>query len=789
MKIKSKIILASFLVVFGLLIFCGILFYHFSYKITNYKIYSSLQKIVNIRREKILEYFDNEINNLKYLASLGVIRDFLNQDLLDQQNSTQEKIQNISNRVADEANNYILAHPDKTVLDLQNDPKFQKIALQTFGQTGYTAIAERDSLISRFHKNPAMVNFDFNLLEDKLPDFVNILKNTQKNLVEGGFYNWQEEDGSLEKKYLHITNLTAPTADDIFLSVAATSYLREFASINRVDFIEEYLDDFIGYNNYADLFLVNPLGNVLYNHSGNVENKILNNVKCTEKICLTDIFLKVRQSYNYFISDINLDEAGNPFFYIGIPLFQNEDQNDLVGILIAKEFTHELERIVNDYRDEQINHEVYIIGNDYLMRTSSKVYGSESILRDKGFQTKIQNCFQNAKSYVDKDFLIYKNYSGTRVIGAYAAIPKLSWTLIGEINYREALRDARFVFFIAAFSGIGSVGVCLLILYILINRILSPINKLLTSTVKIRQGELDTKITTQSNDEIGELATHFDKMRQALKEKQAEIDKQIKSQTKEIKSQKKELENQKKALLNILEDLNDSYDRVSQLSNVKSEFLRVVSHQFRTPLSQMRWSLEILLESKHASKKILKSIAQNNYNLINSLNSVLLASEITDEKIFLKKQELSISDLIELAVEEKNNISSTNIQYIKPKDNLAEINLDENLIKQVVRILLNNACDYNIDAKEVNIALSPKKLEDTEYQVITVRDYGIGINKKEIDKIFDKFYRGAEAIKTKANGTGLNLFIAKSIVELHEGLIKVSSSEEEGTVFEVWFKV
>ncbi len=117
-----------------------------------------------------------------------------------------------------------------TVEDLQNDAYFSDLAVQPVGKTGYTAITDVDSLYCRFHASPEVANLDLHKLSEKLPGFWSIMSKTQGGVPAKGYYDWQEDDGTINQKYMYIAIVNATTADGVQFSVAATTYINEFTS-------------------------------------------------------------------------------------------------------------------------------------------------------------------------------------------------------------------------------------------------------------------------------------------------------------------------------------------------------------------------------------------------------------------------------------------------------------------------------------------------------------------------------------------------------------------------------
>jgi serine phosphatase RsbU (regulator of sigma subunit) len=118
---------------------------------------------------------------------------------------------------------FIDAHPGMTIEDLQSSPEFQKIAVQPVGKTGYTILYEKSGIM-RFHLNPELINFDMHNWRDKLPDFWHIFEKTFDGRPNSGYYDWQDVDGSIRRKFMAIV----PVSGTPYM-VAATTYIHEFS--------------------------------------------------------------------------------------------------------------------------------------------------------------------------------------------------------------------------------------------------------------------------------------------------------------------------------------------------------------------------------------------------------------------------------------------------------------------------------------------------------------------------------------------------------------------------------
>ncbi|MFH1078854.1 MAG: sensor domain-containing diguanylate cyclase [Pseudomonadota bacterium] len=142
--------------------------------------------------------------------------------------SGQEIIRLRAEKVAKDIENYLIDHSRATIKDMQRDPQFKSIAVQSVGKTGYTAVYEANTSISRFHVDPKIVDTSLGALADGLPDFWKIIMSSKKGENGGGYYKWREADGRVREKYMWVASVSRPTADGVILQVAATTYIDEF---------------------------------------------------------------------------------------------------------------------------------------------------------------------------------------------------------------------------------------------------------------------------------------------------------------------------------------------------------------------------------------------------------------------------------------------------------------------------------------------------------------------------------------------------------------------------------
>jgi signal transduction histidine kinase len=226
-----------------------------------------------------------------------------------------------------------------------------------------------------------------------------------------------------------------------------------------------------------------------------------------------------------------------------------------------------------------------------------------------------------------------------------------------------------------------------------------------------------------------------------------------------------------------------------EIDKMKDEFITLVSHQLRTPLSAIKWYLEMLVDGivgtlTKEQEKHAKEIYETNQQMINLVNTLLSTSRIESGKIVVDPKPTDIEKIVrdvisEVEINAKNKKQKVELEV---EENLPEINLDPRLIRNVYLNLITNALFYSPEETTIQINI----YKDAENLISKVKDEGQGIPEKEQNKIFNKFFRGEEAKKLVPSGTGLGLYLSKAIIDSSGGDIWFES-DKEGTTF--WFTV
>jgi two-component system phosphate regulon sensor histidine kinase PhoR len=229
--------------------------------------------------------------------------------------------------------------------------------------------------------------------------------------------------------------------------------------------------------------------------------------------------------------------------------------------------------------------------------------------------------------------------------------------------------------------------------------------------------------------------------------------------------------------------INVSFEKLAEASRIRTEFVRIVSHQLRSPITNLSWAIDSLMAGdlgrvEKSQLEYFQILKENSSRMKELIEDLLITSRIEEGTLPIKKEKVSLIEITQNLISQFlpfARASNVEIKFDFDK-NLPEIFTDPNQIKVAIENLLDNAIRYTGRKGEVKIDLKKREKEI----LFEIKDNGLGIPYEDQKYIFQKFFRSKSK---EGGGTGLGLFITKSIIEKLGGKIWFESKEGEGTKF------
>ena len=232
--------------------------------------------------------------------------------------------------------------------------------------------------------------------------------------------------------------------------------------------------------------------------------------------------------------------------------------------------------------------------------------------------------------------------------------------------------------------------------------------------------------------------------------------------------------------------VTQGFSQLAQANKMKTEFVSIASHQLRTPLSAMRWIINLLEDNRvgemaNEQKSYLALIKEENERMIKLVNDLLDVSRIEMGKVLLRPSQTNLYILIEKTIKDFAPLAKANNLEIKLEapETLPNVYADPGKLSMVIQNLIDNAVKYSRGRGEIKI----KAEKEGKFVKVAIQDQGVGIPQDQQKQIFQKFFRSDNALKYQTMGTGLGLFIAKSVVEESQGKIWFESKPNQETTF------
>jgi signal transduction histidine kinase len=303
-------------------------------------------------------------------------------------------------------------------------------------------------------------------------------------------------------------------------------------------------------------------------------------------------------------------------------------------------------------------------------------------------------------------------------------------------------------------------------IYVFSDRITRPINRLTEQAKRMSKGLLDQSLPVESRDEIGQLAMTFNDMARALKDLYVGLESKVAERTKE---------------------LTTVNEKLADASEHKSRFLANVNHELRTPLSSIIGYARLLhrgTEGQISSlqRENLDDLLRNAERLLGLIDGLLDFAKIEAGKMDVHIEPVRVEEMIQTTVATvEPMLDGSSVRLVRDvPPSMAPLATDPEKLRQIILNLLGNSVKFT-DQGEIRISAC----QENGHFKLAVADTGIGIEKADMDRIFEEFDRGRLQNDGNYRGSGLGLAIVKRLVELLGGSVVVESEVGKGSTFTV----
>jgi two-component system, sensor histidine kinase and response regulator len=493
-------------------------------------------------------------------------------------------------------------------------------------------------------------------------------------------------------------------------------------------------------------------------------------------------------------------ESGKPIF---APLYKHFVKNDLVlsaaypiyknGSLFGVLGTHITLSRLNNYLSEVVEEKTvsaYIVEEDGSLVANSLgksnfelesdgSYGRINIRNAKNEQ--IRNAYINYQLNNKKNKCVNNIKDKTHIKLTDYNKNGLHWVIITYIPEQIFVHDLNSQLRVMVSLLIAAILASILVYIKFTSYLLKPISSLIYAADRLSEGELTQRAKVFRNDEIGRIAKSYNHMADELQTNICHLEEKVIERTVELEEAVTKLENSNA-------ELTQAKESAEAANLAKSQFLANMSHEIRTPMNGILGFLQLLKDTglNEEQQENVEMIKNSSDLLLTIINDILDLSKIEAGMMKIEKIPFHLRTMIESVVtlftanaKEKR----IELKLVTGENVPSYVMGDPTRIRQILNNLISNAVKFTSQGNII-VEVALIKEEDLEIQVLfTVSDTGIGINDKDIDKLFQPFSQLDASLTRRYGGTGLGLSISKKIVDLIGGEIYVQSKTGNGSIF------
>ena len=500
----------------------------------------------------------------------------------------------------------------------------------------------------------------------------------------------------------------------------------------KSNFFKESYD----YDVYPEIFLTNSYG-VNVAQTGKTSDYMQND---------EEWWIQAKQN-GILIEDVDYDESAD-VFSIDISLRMDDENGNFLGVMKT---VVNVEEVTLKLLDAKSQSELDSTQLSLFKRSGEMIFSTQSN-NENLFLDEIHSIVNSNNK---EGFFEIQNNQNRFISfahsGGFSSYEGLEWVLVMSNDSNEILEPISQLSYLVGILTALIIGISILVNIIISKQIVKPINMLTNTANQLQEGNLQTRAAIQGNDEITTLSKAFNDMTDSIVEKTGQ--------------------------LNVKE----------QIEKTKDEFISMVAHELKTPLTPIIGWCDALKDSdimgklNEEQKRAVDTIFSNATRLEKLVGDLLDIQRLELGRMKFDKKPIQVSEMMNQITKNFEQLAKTqNVKIINLTKSEFTVYSDSKRLEQVLTNLINNALDF-LDTKNPKIEIEAKKENNTIH--FRVSDNGKGIPKNKQSEIFKKFYQQDTSQRREHGGAGLGLAICKGIVEGLGGKIWFDSKEGEGTNF------
>jgi signal transduction histidine kinase len=472
-------------------------------------------------------------------------------------------------------------------------------------------------------------------------------------------------------------------------------------------------------------------------------------------------FRRALQGQPYY-SPVYFVQHSEPYMTIAFPIEQYA--GTVIGVIQAEVNLKLVWDVVSNIKTGEAGY-AYVVsrsGDLIAHRDISLVLRRQNL----GHLTQVKGAFEVASGAPPPRVMLATNLEGKKVISSNAFIPSLQWLVIIERPAEEAYTPLYASILRTSALLLVAFTMAVLASLFLGRRVVRPLEALRSGVERIGKGDLNHRLDLKTGDEIEILADEFNEMAGHLRDAYTGLERKVAERT---------------------QALTVANEKLEEASKLKSQFLANVNHELRTPVSAIIGYAHLVLRATEGQisrlqRENLQDLLNNAERLLNQIDSLLEFSKIEAGKIEVRSEPVKVNEVIQGAISTiEPSLNGGSVRIIREvASDIPALNTDREKLRQIILNLLDNAVKFT-ERGEIKISA----LQQNGSFKLAVSDSGIGIQKEDLDKIFEEFHRGDSSSTKQYRGTGLGLAIVKRFVNLLSGEVAVESEVGKGSVFTV----